>query len=60
MEPIVAQSIQPRRRIGLEISTKGVITWSVTVEMYGDHVDEILKETDNLVAEMKLRYPVKE
>ena len=55
--PLTAHSIQPRRRINLSISTKGVYTWDLTVEMYGDHPDDILKEVEALRQELTKRYP---
>ena len=57
--PIVAQTIQPRIRIGTDISTRGIITWSVTLETHGDHPDDVLAQHDYLVAQLKQRYPVK-
>ncbi len=55
--PLTAQSIQPRRRINLSISTKGVYTWDLTVEMYGSDPDAILKEVETLRVELQSRYP---
>jgi len=58
--PIQATTIMPRYRVSASISTKGTITWDCTVEKYGSHPDDILAEHDYLVAQLKLRYPVKE
>lgn len=55
--PLTAQSIQPRRRINLSISTKGVYTWDLTVEMYGDDPEHILEEVEHLRLELQSRYP---
>jgi hypothetical protein len=47
-----------RRRVNVTISTKGVITWDCTIEGTGCTQEEVLTESDALVAELKNRYPV--
>lgn len=47
-----------RIRVNVDISVKGVITWSSTVEMLDKSMDEVLAESDRLVAELKKRYPL--
>ena len=46
-----------RIRVNVDISVKGVITWSSTVEMLDKSMEEVLTESDRLVAELKKRYP---
>jgi len=48
-----------RRRIGVSVSVKGIITWDCTVEGTGYPEEEVLKESKSLVAELKKEYPVK-
>ena len=50
---------QHRHRVNVTISTKGVLTWDCTVEAQNAQMDEVLKESDKLVAELKSRYPIK-
>ena len=45
-----------RIRVNVDISVKGVITWSATVEMLDRSIEEVLAESDRLVAELKKRY----
>ena len=45
-----------RIRVNVDISVKGVITWSSTVEMLDKSIEEVLAESDRLVAELKKRY----
>ena len=45
-----------RIRVNVDISVKGVITWSSTVEMLDRSIEEVLAESDRLVAELKKRY----
>jgi len=47
-----------RIRVNVDISVKGVITWSSTVEMLDRSMEEVLAESDRLVAELKKRYPL--
>jgi len=47
-----------RIRVNVDISVKGVITWSSTVEMLDRSIEEVLAESDRLVAELKKRYPL--
>ena len=48
-----------RYRVNTTISTKGTITWDCTAEGEGFTKEEVLAESDALVAELKKRYPVK-
>ena len=50
---------QDRVRITIDTSTKGVFTFSATVELVGDITGltaEALKESDALVAQLRERY----
>jgi len=47
-----------RIRVNVDISVKGIVTWSSTVEMLDKSLDEVLKESDDLVAELRKRYPL--
>lgn len=47
-----------RIRVNVDVSVKGVITWSSTVEMLDKSLEEVLKESDSLVAELRKRYPL--
>lgn len=55
-EPIVAKTIQTRRRVNLKQTASGKIYWDVTVEMYGDSHEEILAEIETLKNELERRY----
>jgi len=46
-----------RRRIAVSQSVKGVLTFDCTCESEGLTRDELLAESDALVAELKKRYP---
>ncbi len=46
-----------RRRVNVSTSVKGVITWDCTVESEGLTRDELLSDSDALVAALKERYP---
>ena len=47
-----------RRRINVATSVKGVRTWECTVDGEGFTLEEILAESDKLVAELERRYPI--
>ena len=47
-----------RIRVNVDISVKGIITWSSTVEMLDKSLEEVLAESDRLVAALKTRYPL--
>jgi hypothetical protein len=47
-----------RIRVNVDISVKGVVTWSSTVEMCDTPIDDVLAESDDLVAKLKARYPL--
>ena len=47
-----------RRRINISTSVKGVKTWDATVDYENGTLEEVLAESDNLVAELEKRYPV--
>jgi hypothetical protein len=49
---------ETRYRVNVTISTKGQKTWDCTCESQGMSMDEILIESDKLVAELQKRYPV--
>ena len=46
-----------RRRVNVSTSVKGVKTYDVTVEITDGTNDEVLAESDKLVAELDKRYP---
>ena len=47
-----------RIRVNVDISVKGVVTWSSTVEMCDTPINEVLAESDRLVEKLKRRYPL--
>jgi hypothetical protein len=47
-----------RIRVNVDISVKGVVTWSSTVEMCDTPIDDVLAESDRIVAALKHRYPL--
>jgi len=51
------QPPQKRIRINVGTSVKGVHTYDVTVEIADAGIDEVLAESDRLVAELDKRYP---
>ena len=46
-----------RYRVNISTSVKGIKTYDCTVDMNGFTMDEVLSESDKLVAEMDKRYP---
>ena len=46
-----------RYRVNVTISTKGGETWDCTCDGDGLTMEEILRESDMLVAELRKRYP---
>lgn len=46
-----------RYRVNVSTSVKGIKTWEVTVDGTEYTKEEILKESDALVAELEKRYP---
>lgn len=46
-----------RHRVNVSTSVKGIKTFDCTVDMQGFTMEEVLAESDNLVAELDLRYP---
>lgn len=44
--------------MNVEVSTRGVETWSSTCEGVGYTRDEVLAESDALVAALRQKYPV--
>lgn len=46
-----------RYRISVSTSVKGVKTYDCTVDMLNAAMDEVLAESDKLVAELDKRYP---
>jgi hypothetical protein len=49
--------VSKRYRINISTSVKGVKTYEATVDITGATMDETIKESDNLVAELDKRYP---
>jgi len=46
-----------RYRVNISTSVKGIKTYDCTVDIQGVGMDEILTESDKLVAELDKRYP---
>ena len=46
-----------RYRVNVSTSVKGIKTYDCTVDMNGFEMDEVLAESDKLVAELDNRYP---
>ena len=46
-----------RRRINISTSVKGIKTYDATVELLDSTNEEVLAESDKLVAELEKRYP---
>ena len=46
-----------RRRVNVGISTKGYHTYDCTIEIENGTIEEVLTESDKLVAELDKRYP---
>ena len=46
-----------RHRVNVTTSVKGVKTWDCTVDGEGYYMEEVLVESDKLVAELEKRYP---
>ena len=46
-----------RKRVNVSTSVKGVKTWDATVELIDGSNEEVLAESDKLVAELDKRYP---
>ena len=51
-----------RYRINISTTSKGLKSFDCTVEIYGDEVtlEEVLAESDRLVAELDQKYPAPE
>jgi len=48
---------QIRFRINVSVSTRGVYTWDTTVDATGYTQDEVMLESKELVARLRLEYP---
>ena len=48
-----------RRRVNISTSVKGIKTWEMTVDAEGYTQEEVLAESDALVAQLEKRYLVK-
>ena len=48
-----------RHRVNISTSVKGIKTWECTVDGTGFTQEEILAESDKLVAQLEKRYPIK-
>ena len=46
-----------RYRVNVSTSVKGIKTWECTVDMLNASMDDVLEESDKLVAELMKRYP---
>lgn len=46
-----------RYRINISTSVKGIKTYDCTVDLQGASMEEVLAESDKLVAELDKRYP---
>ena len=49
-----------RYRVNISISVKGVKTWDCTVDAEGYEMFEVLHDSDLLVEELEIRYPISE
>jgi hypothetical protein len=49
--------VSKRYRVNVSISVKGIKTYDCTVDITGGTMEEVLAESDKLVAEMDKRYP---
>ena len=49
--------VSKRYRVNISTSVKGVKTYDCTVDITGGTMEEVLEESDKLVAEMDKRYP---
>ena len=47
-----------RYRINVSTSVKGIKTYDSTVDLTGFTMEEVLAESDRLVAELSRRYPI--
>ena len=50
----------PRHRINVSRTTTGKVSWESTVEIIGGKIEDVLAESDRLVAELRKRYPMDE
>lgn len=55
----MAEEKQLRHRVNISTSIKGIKTWDCTVDGTGYTQEEILAESDKLVAQLEKRYPIK-
>lgn len=55
-EVVVEKSI--RYRVNVSISTKGQKTWDCTCDAQGYTKEEVLAESNALVAELEKKYPI--
>ena len=51
------QTYKKRTRVEVSTSVKGIKTYSCTVEMLDTEQEEVLAESDKLIAELDMRYP---
>ena len=49
--------VSKRYRVKVSTSTKGVKTYDCTVDIDGGSMEEVLEDSDALVAELDKRYP---
>lgn len=49
--------VSKRYRVKVETTSKGLKSYSCTVEMEGASMEKVIEESDKLVAEMDKRYP---
>ena len=49
--------VSKRYRVNVSTSVKGIKTYDCTVDMEGASMEEVLTESDKLVAELDKRYP---
>lgn len=55
----MAEEKSLRYRVNISTSVKGIKTWECTVDGTGFTQEEILAESDKLVAQLEKRYPIK-
>jgi len=49
--------VSKRYRVNISTSVKGIKTYDCTVDITGGTMEEVLRESDKLVAELDKRYP---
>ena len=56
-EKMMEHEVSKRYRVNVGTSVKGIKTYDCTVDIQGGTMQEVLAESDALVAELDTRYP---